>query len=118
MERTKGFNVEVMSMLPPPSTARLCKANRRALSVCDWSAAGRAAGTEVIWIVPVSWAYEYKINSVVPRWESGSKSCARVDVVCILWADSRVHLTLWEVGGWYGYENVETGMHRQHSRHQ
>jgi len=60
-----GFNVEVMSILPPPSTARLCKADRRALSVRDWSAVGRAPGTEVIWIVPVSWAYEYRINSVL-----------------------------------------------------
>ena len=51
-----GLNVEVMPMLPPPSTARLCKANRRALSVCDCSEVRSAPGTGVIWIVPVSWA--------------------------------------------------------------
>ena len=51
-----GFRLAVMSMLPPPSTARLSSPDRSAFSVRACSAEGRAPGTGVISTEPVSWA--------------------------------------------------------------
>lgn len=50
------FSVALISILPPPKTARLSNPDLSAFRVLAWSGVGRAPGTGVINTVPVSWA--------------------------------------------------------------
>lgn len=63
MRRLRGrkFCEDVMSILPPPTTGRLRREDRKELRVCVCS---NEVGDVVIISEPVSWTYEYSINSV------------------------------------------------------